>query len=676
MTQEFKGQTEKQTAGPPKSDDDVVSRLIDGRVKTFTPYNRSRNVEWNINIAYLMGRQYIGLDNGHIVSVPKSPFAVTANKLLPAVQNDVAQVTKVPPKFDVIPTGTDDDDRATAIAGQKMTGYLRRINNFDIHRGRIMTWIDIAAIGWRKNVWSPNHKIIGYNPEPEEQGHNPEMAPGQPIYQGEAISYHVPNNEVIYDWREDIDNLSWAIHARPMSVGQLMQMFGEKALALEESDFYDPDGSEFEVKLFNEFKDAFEITTEPDESEMANIHRQAMVYELWQSPNEAYPMGIYSIKAGSKVMQNVPYPKDMYPHLEVPLVPYAPMFVHNAVSGTGSRLSQARPLQTEVNDIRTLIKENTIMLGGGLWMVPRGSKVDRQEVDNGVGLWLEYDGIQKPTREQGVPPSGQLFLYVEKIENDIDELFAFHDASKGKMPVGGPKSGIGLMSLQEADLTQSSPIIREFERKDERSMYQLLSIAFANYNQRSLEIIGKDNEWTLFEFDPKSFTQKFNVVVQSGSSLPISKAYERDLALNLGQSGWLGNPADPAVRRKVLEVIDIGGLDAVLKDNAKDTNFAKKEFSVPAIMAQQGELPYMPPPNQFDSHDVHIIEHRKDLLDHYWEYLQTGDSNFVALAQAMMDHYTMHEQIVQQIMLQQAILSGQYTPPDEKPNESAGQSKE
>ncbi|MHC4620396.1 MAG: hypothetical protein ACYTEQ_21820 [Planctomycetota bacterium] len=384
-----------------------------------------------------------------------------------------------------------------------------------------------------------------------------------------------------------------------------------------------------------------------------------MVYELWQVPGEAYPQGIYAVRAGTRTMENVPYPVDTYRHREVPLVCYCPLLIHGVVTGTGSRITQARPLQDEVNDIRTLIKENAIMLGGGVWMLPSGAKVDFGTIDNGVGLKCEYDGLKSPHREQGVPPPGQLFAYVDKIENDIDEIFAFHDASKGMMPKGGPKSGIGLMSLQEADLVQSSPIVREFERKDEKSMNQLLSIAFANYNARTLNIVGKDNEWTLFEFDPKSFSGKINVIVRAGSSSPVSKAYERELVLGLLGTGLLGSPLDPGVKRKVLEVIDIGGLDAILKDNAKDTNFAKKEFAVPAAMAAQGLQPYMPPPNMFDNHDVHIIEHRKDLLDHYWEYLQSDDPNFVALANAMMDHFTMHSQIVQQMIVRQALLSGQ-----------------
>ncbi|MHC4620397.1 MAG: hypothetical protein ACYTEQ_21825 [Planctomycetota bacterium] len=235
MTQEF-------DAKQKEAFDDSIGKLIDGRVKAFSSYNRSRNVEWNINIAYLTGHQRVGLSGGHLVPLPKGDFDVTANKLLPAVQNDIAQVTKVPPKFDVVPDGTDDADRSTAIAGDKMAGYLRRINTFDMHRGRIMAWVDIAGLGWRKNIWKANHKVIGYNPEPEEEGNNPNLEAGQPIYQGEALSYHVPNNEVIFDWREDIDNLPWVIHARPMTLAALKQRYGDEVMTkIKEEDFYKPD---------------------------------------------------------------------------------------------------------------------------------------------------------------------------------------------------------------------------------------------------------------------------------------------------------------------------------------------------------------------------------------------------------------------------------------------------
>jgi len=663
--------------------DEAIKEVMRSRIRTFNPFRRTRIVEWNANIAYLCGHQYIGLLGGHIVERQKkdlSPFATTVNKIAPAVRHDVALGTKIPPKFDVVPDTTDKDDRATAIAGEKMASYLRRLNNFDAQRAKIILWYDIAAIAWRKQYWNPNYRVIGHNPEPEQTGHNPEMEAGAPIYQGEAITEFTPTNELIYDWRQNTGKMSWMIHARPMTLADIkINYLPEKVALLPDSVFLDPNNeqSEFEIKLFSEFAQFQENTVgqkvKTDTSEMGQNERRAMVYELWQVRDGNWPLGAYAVMIGlddGVVMENKPYPIEQYPHGEVPFTGYDMMLPDSAVAGTASRISQARPLQDELNDIRTLIRENTCTLGSGLWKVPRDGEINIKRLDNGPGLFVEYDGPYEPHREAGVPVSGQLFLYSQTIVNDINDIFSFPQVAQGKRPVGGPKSGVGVALLQEAAQTQHYPIIVEMDKKDEKAMNQLLSVAFANYRERTFNIIGKDNEWTMFEFKPDSFTGKFNVQVRAGSSMPISRAIERDLALGLLREGVLGNPQDPTTRKRVLETIDIGGLDKVLKENNKDVNFAKKEFQVPVQqyqqMVQQAGEPseeilsqiYLPAVNPFDNHEVHVIEHKEDLLDKFFEYLGTGDPGMIMIAQAMQAHWMQHSEILAEQQIQQAIATG------------------
>jgi hypothetical protein len=683
MTQEFKPkpanpQTTASSDQAPR--DEIIRDMIKSRVKTFNPFRRSRIIEWNANIAYLCGHQYIGLSGGNIVRRTNlSPFASVVNKIAPAVRNDVALATKIPPKFDVVPDTTDENDKATAVAAEKMLSYLRRLNDFDTQRGKIILWYDISNIGWRKQWWNPFYKVIGQNPESEQMGHNPEMEAGAPVYQGEAISEFVPTNELVYDWRQNTSKLPWIIHATTMTKSEARVRWKEKVDAIPDSEFVDPTAgkNEFEIKLFNEFEQFVDelsgTTVKVDTEEMGAEDKLITVYELWQIRDANYPAGIFAILAGLEngvVMQNAPYPIEQYPHGEIPFTAYDMMLPDRVVAGTASRISQARPLQSELNDIRTLIRENTCTLGGGLWKVPRESKLNISRIDNGPGLMVEYDGPYEPHREQGVPVSGQLFVYQQEIVKDINDIFSFPMVAQGKRPVGGPKSGVGIALLQEASQTQHSPIISEMEKKDESAIRQLLSIAFANYGERTLNIIGKDNEWTMFEFSPESFHGKFNVNIRTGSSMPISRAIERELALMLFQQGVLGNPMDPTVRKRVLETIDIGGLDRILKENNKDVNFAKKEFQVPVKqyhqMIQAGVSPdeaikgiYLPAVNPFDNHEVHIIEHKNDLLDKFFEYLGTGDPGLIVIANAMQAHWMQHSEILAEQQIRQAIATGQ-----------------
>ena len=684
MVREHKGKAPTPvTSSSPQQPDDkdfAIREIMKSRIRTFNPFRRSRIPEWNINIAYLCGFQDISFDGTNLyVNKNTSPFRTSVNKILPAVRNDVAMGTKVPPKFDIVPDTTDENDRQTVVAGEKMSGYLRRINDFDKQRGKVIIWYDIANIAWRKQYWDAKYKVIGNNPEPEEEGHNPDLQPGEPIYQGEALSEHTPTNELIWDWRQDTARLPWIIHARPMTWAQLLIDYPETAKNIPASELMESMSSlnEFEIKVFNEFSQLVTPTgtsTVPDSSEMSDKDKEVMVYEMWQIADSNYPLGVFSVMAGLEngvVLQNEPYPIEQYPHGEVPFTAYDMMVPDKSVTGTASRISQARPLQRELNFIRTLILENTAALGNGVIYAPRDANLNFARIDNGTGLIIEYDGGYRPQREQGQPVAGQLFLYVATIVQDINDIFSFPDVSQGKRPMGGPKSGVGIALLQEKADTQHSPTINEMDRADERAMNQLLSIAFANYGKRTFNIVGKDNEWALFEFDPSSYTTKLNVVVRTGSSLPISKALERDMTLGLLREGLLGNPQDPTVKKKVLEHLDIGGLDRILKEKNKDVNFAKKEFQVPVQqyqqMVKQAGAPsegilkqiYLPAVNPFDDHEVHIVEHKNDLLDKFFEYLGTGDPGMIMIAQAMQAHWMQHSQILTEQQLRQAIMTGQ-----------------
>lgn len=669
-----------------------VKKIIEAKRDTFSPFRRNRIVEWRINMAYLVGEQYIGLAGGTLVVNKEVPaYAVTANKIMPAVTNDIAVGTKVPAVFDVVPAGTDSDDIATAVVGQKMLNYLRRINDFDAQREQLILWFDIATIGWRKNWWDPRYKVAGTNPEQEEDGHNPNMQPGELIYEGEARSMHVPTNEMIWDWRLNPKKLPWIIHARKMSIGEARARYGEKADIISDTETMDSttNQNEFEMTILNTVSNRFglgSVSSPRPQAEDSRDDREVNYYELWQVRDGTNPMGIYAEMAGGVVMVNKPYPIESYPHGEVPFVSYAPLMWDKTVMGAGSRISQARPLQREVNRLRTLILDNTETLGSGLWMIHRDSKVNFDRVDSGVGVKVEWEGRVKPQREAGVSVAGGIFAHLIKVEDDIDGIFAFHPVSKGKQPKGGPRSGVGLEVLHEGDITQLSPMILAMENSDEKSLQQLLVVGFANYKERTMSIVGKDNEWAILSFNPEEMKGKFNVQVRAGSSMPVSRAIERQFTTGLIQLGLI-NIMDPVQKRRAMQSLDIGGMDSLLKEDAKDVNYARKEFLVaekfylesggiqPDMTKEQIEgIIVMPPVNLFDNHEIHVIEHRLHLVDKYYDYISSQDPGLLLLAAAMQEHWAMHSQILADQQIRQAMMAQRIeNPPKEESSSKESQ---
>jgi len=65
--------------------------------------------------------------------------------------------------------------------------------------------------------------------------------------------------------------------------------------------------------------------------------------------------------------------------------------------------------------------------------------------------------------------------------------------------------------------------------------------------------------------------------------------------MNAYSGGLLGNPADPLVQERVLEMMEFGNSEGLWEDAALDGNQARREI----LMIEQGQ---MPPIDKFDNH--------------------------------------------------------------------------
>jgi hypothetical protein len=315
--------------------------------------------------------------------------------------------------------------------------------------------------------------------------------------------------------------------------------------------------------------------------------------------------------------------------------------------------------------------ENNDVMGNGVFMAPRSANLAFKKITNGAGNWVEFDGPQRPTREGGITPPGQIFLYLQEVKRGIEEIFAFHEPSKGINPKGGPRSAKGLELLQNSDYTQLGPIINALEQSDEKIVYQMLTLAMANYGKKLMSIVGEDENWTLTEVNFDELKGKINVIVKLGSSTPLNKDQEAMKAFQMWQSGIMGDPMDPELRIHMLKQMNLGNIENLLQKNAKHIAFARKEFHMAEANTKQMQIPdgasreqalaiaeekiFVPPVNEWDDHLVHVQEHRDFIMDRFWKFRAMGAPQMMILLQGMMEHNRMHMQVIQMSNQQQLM---------------------
>lgn len=657
----------KQTKLPPgvtpmTEDERLIYDTVMDRVTAFNAHRRSRLITIKANISYLCGEQNIVVRNETISKAsPEESTSVVCNLILPAVVNDIATGTKVPASFDIVPSSTGETDRATAEACNMLMPYLLRVNDRNLHRSSVILWYDLDGVGWRKVYWDPAYALQGM----DEQG--------QPVLRGEAVVEPVPNNELIFDHRaKNLDKLDWIIHNKRVSMAWVRRNYGDETAGKVQVYAKRYQDDEFELEIASGFHAIQESIAPshvtPGESG-ATDDLMLDYYEYWHKPCTYLPTGAYVVILGERLVVNQPYPAEQYPHSELPFVPCAPIPLTGLTVGSIPRISQARPLQREYNRLRSIIMENVDVMSNSVLMKHVNTKVNPKKLSNRAGNIIEWEGSYPPTREPGLSPPSQLFMHLTVVKQNIDEIFAFHEPTKGQMPSGGPKSARGLEVLQMADYSQLGPIIEAMETADEHVVYQLLTLAIANYQERVIEIIGPDHQWTTYRLDQDKLRGKVSVIVRRGSSTPTNKEIEANRTFAIWQSGLFGDPNSPAVRLFALKQMNLGNADSILKVNAKQVNFARNEFhwaeaaldnlpDLPEGMSDQQVMEYLagsifvPQPQIFDDHIVHADEHKLYLVDNYWRLMNHQHPGSKYLLNMLLQHYMVHEQTLQQGQIQ------------------------
>jgi hypothetical protein len=320
-----------------------------------------------------------------------------------------------------------------------------------------------------------------------------------------------------------------------------------------------------------------------------------------------------------------------------------------------------------------MIADNLDAMGNSVIFSHSSNELTYSKLSNKASNIIQFSGLQKPVRESGIQVPSAIFAFVEKLERMMDEIFAFHEPSRGVRPTG-VDSAKGLQLLQDADFTQLAPVVKALDASDERLVYQAVVCQMANYGPRVLTLLGDDMQWVQYDIKPEELMGHVSITIRTGSSMPMNKAIEADKTFGVWQSGLLGDPNDPQIRQFVLNRMELGNIEQITQINAKQVNFARKEFAVGIQQARQmppmpmgmdeagiaawlAPFVYIPPVTPIDNHQIHIQEHQQDIMNYHMEAMGSGNAALQAVLDLMKMHWQDHINIVQQ--QQQAQMQAQ-----------------
>lgn len=513
---------------------------------------------WMTNIAYLMGfdqltfdastRRYVPL-NQALPYLPKG--RVHENVLLPMAQNRVARLCKVPPRFDTIPDSASEEDKEGALLALDV--LVDHWHREEINRKRIalMMWMQECGHAYMKVTYDPNGGDEMNDPETGEfQGREgkvrvdvvsafevyPDPLATEMSEEGCAYMVHIKIRPLDYFQAnypergglvkpEEVTNMSLQYEARVNSIN-----------------IYGP-GAGMDIGLSG--------------------RNTAVEKSYYERPSMKHPKGRHIIVANKVLLKDGELPVGMYPFAKFDDI------VIGGKYNAESCVTHARPLQDQYNVTLVRRAEWVRKMLAGKFIAARGHGLLKEALNDRNGEVVEFDPVPNASEPHAMQmPMIPNYAYqeTEELKSSIGNIFGLSEVSRGQLPAAGIPA-IGMQLLLEQDETRIGIEVEQHEHAYARLGTLILKNVSKNFKtERALRKKDENGNVSVKYYNGASLKGNTHCMVVRGSTVPTSKSLRRQEIMNAYTQGLLGNPGDPAVRQKVMGLLEYGDSTGMWKD--------------------------------------------------------------------------------------------------------------
>lgn len=318
------------------------------------------------------------------------------------------------------------------------------------------------------------------------------------------------------------------------------------------------------------------------------------VYELFHKRSEAMPEGRYVLFLDSNITL-----------LDMPL-PYReiPIFRVSAGEYMGTPygytpLFDLFPLQEAVNSLYSTVMTNQSAFGVQNLFVPRGSDLNINSLEGALNI---IEGNAKPEPLALTATAPEIFSFLQTMEQMMETLSGVNSVTRGN-PEASLKSGTALALVQSMSLQFISGLQHNYVKLIEHIGTSLISI-LKDYAKtpKTISLVGKNNKTSLKEFTSDSIQDINRVIVTVGNPLARTTAGRVQMAEQMLQMGLIKSP------QEYFQVINTGSIESMYESDMNELLLIKRENE---FMMEGREVMA----DIFDTHQLHIMEHRGLLAD-------------------------------------------------------------
>lgn len=547
---------------------------------------------WMTNVAYLVGVDSVFYDTATRQYRPISnntPYPrrnrITSNKILPAAQNRLARLCKVPPRFEVRPNSTQPEDKDAARLGLEVLAQIWEEQEVNRKRINLMMWVQECGHAYLHVSHDPNAGEPLYDPiEGTEVGSEGRVR----IDVGSAFEYF-PD-----PLAKSFDEIMWIARAKVRRLDYFVTRYGKKG------ELVKPEGAwllsvQYEARINSLNTTGLTGTASPIETEMQNSAIEMVYYE---KPSSLHKGGRMIVVANGVLLEEKPLPVGEIPIVKFDDIVVAGKYYPEAV------ITHARPLQQQYNLVLSKRAEWDKKLIAGKYISEKRHGLIDEAINDRSGEVVQYNhipGVPEP-KAMTIPVMPSYVMEESDFyDREINTIFGLSEVSQGKLPAAGIPA-IGMQLLVEQDETRIGIEVEQHEHAfAQLGRLCLRHVAKLYKTPRKLKQKNRSGEYTVRDFTGDDLKGNLDVTVVRGSTVPTSRALKRQEILNAYGQGLLGDPNDPAVREKVLGSLEFGDIAEVWRDRALDMNQIKDSID-------EMEKGIVPEISEFDNHRMHFQE--------------------------------------------------------------------
>lgn len=331
---------------------------------------------------------------------------------------------------------------------------------------------------------------------------------------------------------------------------------------------------------------------------------------IYTAPNGEFPKGRMIIVMNGfavKIQNELPFGfhdmENPYPIVEFADMPGIGRFY------CGTFVEQLIPLQRGYNMLRDKLEAHIRMGVHPKTIVARQARVAKGAFTNEATEIIEWNfipGMPEPHHLQAANVAPDAWRFAQLITKEFDDISQVQPSVEGK--TGAAKSGLQTSLLQEASDSVHSPDARGFELSVMDASYKMRRIMKLMYTvPRLLSYSGRSAIPEVYEFSEKNIDEHASIVVQIGSGLAKYKSTQIQQFMELYKEGLLGEPNDPELKRRVLGMLDIGGLEKFQEEARQDEDMARME-NIDILDGRE-----IPIPQFYEDHMAHYATHTDEL---------------------------------------------------------------